>query len=213
MVGLKIFVEGGGDTKTLRTACREGFSSFLEKAGLKGYMPRIIACGGRQNAYDDFCTAITHNELAMLLVDSESPVHPKYQVNEFSRWNPWGHLENRKGDNWNKLDNVSADDCHLMVQCMETWFLADRSALESFYGKDFNAKALPAMENSIEEIDKEQIYQALEAATRNCEKKGSYDKGKHSFKLLAAINPALVVSASPWAERFIDLLKKRQGIL
>jgi hypothetical protein len=213
VVGLKIFVEGGGDSKILRTACREGFSSFLEKAGFGGHMPRIIACGARHNAYDDFCTAVTHNELAMLLVDSESPVHPEYQTGEYSEWNPWGHLRNRKGDNWNTPDNASADDCHLMVQCMEAWFLADRSALELFYGKDFNIKALPAMGNFLEKIDKKQIYQALDAATRNCEKKGSYAKGKHSFKLLAVIDPASVVSASPWAKRFIDLLKKKQGIL
>ncbi|MDR0720595.1 MAG: hypothetical protein LBF78_13230, partial [Treponema sp.] len=56
---VKIYVEGGGDTHTLRTACRRGFSGFLEKAGLKGYMPRIVACGSRNNAYADFCTAMT----------------------------------------------------------------------------------------------------------------------------------------------------------
>lgn len=56
MVGMKLYVEGGGDTNLLRTACRQGFSEFLKKAGLAGRMPRVVACGGRQDAYDAFCT-------------------------------------------------------------------------------------------------------------------------------------------------------------
>jgi hypothetical protein len=36
MVGMKLFVEGGGDSNDLRTACRAGFAAFLKKAGLTG---------------------------------------------------------------------------------------------------------------------------------------------------------------------------------
>ena len=50
MVELHLYVEGGGDSKVLRTACRRGFSEFLAKAGLQGHMPRIVACGGRSQA-------------------------------------------------------------------------------------------------------------------------------------------------------------------
>lgn len=42
---MKIYVEGGGDSKELKTRCRRGFSNFFEKAGLKGRMPRVVACG------------------------------------------------------------------------------------------------------------------------------------------------------------------------
>lgn len=59
---MKLYVEGGGDSAALKTACRAGFSEFLSKAGLKGKMPRIVACGSRQNAYDSFCTAINSGE-------------------------------------------------------------------------------------------------------------------------------------------------------
>jgi energy-coupling factor transporter ATP-binding protein EcfA2 len=94
--------EGGGDTHTLRTACRRGFSEFLEKTGLKGYMPRIVACGSRNNAYGDSCTAIKNNESAMLLVDSESPVAKDYREKDPSKWDPRRHLTVRQGDGWTK---------------------------------------------------------------------------------------------------------------
>lgn len=194
---MKIYVEGGGDTHTLKTACRRGFSEFLKKAGLSN-MPRIVACGGWSNAYDDFCTAVKNNESAILLVDSESPVNQELcQGKDPSKWDPWQHLTARQGDGWAKPDNTSVTDCHLMVQCMETWFLADRKTLMSFYGKDFSENALPARERSVETIDKQQVYQSLENATKNCGKKGKYNKGDHSFQLLASINPILVAMSSP----------------
>jgi hypothetical protein len=58
MVELHLYVEGGGDSKLLRTACRRQFSEFLAKAGLKGHMPRIVVSGGRGQAYGDFRTAL-----------------------------------------------------------------------------------------------------------------------------------------------------------
>lgn len=62
---MKLYVEGGGNAASLKTACREGFSKLLEKAGFKGRMPRIVACGSRNDAFDSFCTAIRIGEPAM----------------------------------------------------------------------------------------------------------------------------------------------------
>ena len=45
MKAVKLFVEGGGDSHALRTECRAAFSSFLQKAGFSGHMPRIVASG------------------------------------------------------------------------------------------------------------------------------------------------------------------------
>ena len=75
MVKVTLYVEGGGDTNALKTACREGFREFITKAGIKG-RPRIVACGTRRDAFESFCTAIDQGEAAMLLVDSEAPVSP-----------------------------------------------------------------------------------------------------------------------------------------
>lgn len=58
MVNVRLYVEGGGENnKALRSACRRGFREFFLKAGLEGVLPRVIPCGGRQAAYEDFCTA------------------------------------------------------------------------------------------------------------------------------------------------------------
>lgn len=195
---VKLFVEGGGDTNALRTACQKGFKTFLEEAGLKGRMPRIVACGSRRNAYDDFCTALANGEEAFLLVDSESVV--------VNHTNPWMHLAQRKGDEWEKPINATDEQCHLMVQVMETWFLADREMLEEFFGQGFQSNHLPAVENNIELVSKKAIYDALKKATA-LSKKGQYGKGAHSFRLLEIIDPVKVTQASPWAKRLIDGLR------
>ncbi len=208
MVKMHLYVEGGGDSKQLHTTCRQGFSEFLLKAGLKGHMPRIVACGGRRNAYEDFCTAVTQGHSAMLLIDSEDPVDFQQPQDKPDEWKPWLHLAQRQGDRWQKPPNSSDLDCHLMVQCMENWFLADRETLSTFFGQGYNANALPAAGNPIESVTKRTVYQALADATKNCKTKGVYGKGAHSFLLLAKIDPAKVTSASMWADRFVTSLKK-----
>jgi hypothetical protein len=209
---VKLYVEGGGDAAALKTACREGFSSFLEKAGLKGLMPRIVACGGREDAFDSFCTALKNGEAALLLVDSEEPVAVASQPGvDPKQWLPWQHLRQRKGDEWEKPDVAKDLQCHLMTQCMESWLLADRGTLKSFFGQGFKDNQLPATANPVESVAKQQIYQSLAAATRDCKTKAQYGKGEHSFKLLALIDPAKVTDASPWARRFVDELKAVMG--
>jgi len=201
---MHLYVEGGGDkNKSLQIACRKGFRQFLEKAGLKGHMPRIVACGGRQQAYDDFCTALRQGKPAMLLVDSEDAVATQ---------SPWGHLLQRAGDGWPQPPESTDDHCHLMVQCMESWFLADRDTLRTFFDQGYNEKALPSAERPIESLEKSSIYQALSAATRACKTKAPYNKGEHSFDLLSHVDPVKVAAASPWADRLVKSVKMAMGI-
>ena len=212
---MKLYVEGGGDTALLKSACREGFTKFLGKAGLAGRMPRIVACGSRADAYDSFCTALRSGEAAMLLVDSEAPVLPAAQLgdaaqpNDRAQWQPWLHLKQRQGDEWDQPHGSDDLQCHLMVQCMEAWILADRETLKAFFGQGFKDRSLPAPAHRVEGIGKQQIYDALAKASRDCKTKSSYGKGEHSFKLLAMINPAKVSEASPWAQRLIETLQAR----
>jgi len=209
---VKLFVEGGGNSKLLRTKCRAAFHSFLQKAGLSGAMPRIVASGSRQNAYDNYCTAVNNGEEAMLLIDSEEGVRapsgdPHYSADRPETWKPWHHLKKRKGDDWDKPKNGSDNECHLMVQVMESWFLADKAALKKYYGKDFNERALPSR-TDVENISKADVMNALADATRNT-LKGSYSKGNHSFDILTDIDPQKVMAASQWARRFVDALSKK----
>lgn len=203
---VKLYVEGGGDAAALKVACRAAFNTFITKAGITK-RPRIVACGGRQDAYDSFCTAIGNGEEAVLLVDSEAAVANQHQSGQTDKWLPWGHLLVR--DKWNKPTGSNDTDCHLMVQVMESWFLVDQAALQTFFGQGFSPKALPAAATPIEGVTKAVVYSALEKATSGCKTKGSYGKGEHSFKLLASIDPTKVIAASPWAARFVDELQKK----
>ena len=198
---VKVYVEGGGDGRELRARCRKGFSSFFEKAGLVGRMPQVIACGGRQSAYEKFRAGLAAGKkqgFIVLLVDSEGPVA------EGS--GPWFHLRNRDG--WHKPDDATDDSAHLMVQCMEAWFLADKDRLEVFFGQDFNRNALPGNQN-IEEVAKPDVLNGLKNATRQSQSKGEYGKGRHSFELLSQIDPANVLVASPHARRLVDTLQEQ----
>ena len=192
MVSIKIYVEGGGDRKDLKTRCRQGFSKFFEKAGFKGRMPGVVACGSRQNAYDNFCTAIKtagDNDLPMLLVDSEDAVSQS----------PWEHLKSRDG--WECPEGAQDKQAQLMVQVMESWFLADRTTLAQHFGQGFRESALPN-QTKIEEIAKQQVFDSLKSATRES-RAGAYEKGKHSFEVLGKIDPAKVRSASPHTDRLL----------
>ncbi len=76
-MNVTVYVEGGGDVSAVRTRCRAGFSEFFRKAGLDGQMPKIVASGGRHQAFGDFCTALNKagaDDFILLLVDSEAPV-------------------------------------------------------------------------------------------------------------------------------------------
>lgn len=199
LVMVKIYVEGGGDSKALRALCRRGFSEFIEKAGLRGRMPSIVACGPRGTAYDDFKTAHASGDgIAVLLVDAEGPVK--------SSTGAWQHLQER--DRWKRPDGAGDDQGHLMVQMMESWFLADVDTLERFYGQTFRQGALPQNPN-IEQVSKQDIERGLEQATRGTNK-GSYDKNKskHGFEILAILDPKKVMEASPYANRLIETLTR-----
>jgi Domain of unknown function (DUF4276) len=203
---VKLFVEGGGDSKALRTECREAFHTWLRSVGLTSF-PKIVASGSRNDAFKDFVTAIKNDEEAMLLVDSEDSVEAKHQQGAPENWLPWEHLTARDG--WNKPAGSTDLDCHLMVECMENWFLGDSAKLASFFGQDFKANKLPAVVASIETITKTAVMGGLKQASVACKPKGAYGKGPHSFKILKTLDAKLVVSSAPWAARFEAEMKKR----
>ena len=205
---IKIYVEGGGDTRDLRSSCREGFSEFFRKAGLEGKMPSILACGGRQQAYKSFCTALEdtdQTDFIVLLVDSEGP------VKQDTSWEYLRMQNKNKQKSWEQPVNAEDDNAHLMVQVMETWFLADKETLAGYFGQGFKEKALPPNPD-IENISKPDVLNRLKSATRECTPKGEYGKGRDSFKILANIDPNKVTAASPHAKRLVNTLKTKAGI-
>jgi hypothetical protein len=200
VVNIRIYVEGGGESNALRTRCRRAFSEFLRKGGLEGRMPRIIACGTRRDAYDAFCTAVLGAEndtFPILLVDSEAPLEAR---------GPWAHLKAR--DDWDCPANATDDSIHLMVECMEAWFLADRAQLAAFYGQGYSNGSLPNR-TDVENIPKSQVLRSLTMATRQARTKGAYDKGAHAFELLGKIDPAIVRKVAPYANRLLVVLASK----
>ena len=93
----------------------------------------------------------------MLLVDSEAPMLAAAQPGDASqpedrkRWQPWLHLKQRKGDDWDKPTGSEDLQCHLMVQCMEAWLLTDRETLKVFFGQGFKdmSPAIDAFETAL----------------------------------------------------------------
>ena len=199
MVKVKIYVEGGGESKSLHTKCREGFRKLLEKAGFVGHMPRIIACGSRREAFDDFRTAMMDSgadEYPILLVDSEGSVSS----------GAWEHLHSRDG--WDKPLDAEEDQAHLMVQCMETWCIADRETLRAFFGQHVHEGSLPP-DVDLENRAKDDVQNALMQATRQCGRDREYSKGKRSFELLARLNPETLRKLLPHFTHLCDVLNGR----
>ena len=200
----KLYVEGGGQSRVLRQALREGFRAFFEKAGLER-LPKVVACGSRRHAYDDFCAAIGRPsaDFAALLVDSEGPVKATMA---------WAHLKERDG--WEQPATATEKSVYLMVEVMESWFLADRDCLARYFGNGFRASALPAPQRDVEDVAKQDVERALNEATRHS-RKGRYAKGRDSFELLRQIDAAKIIEASPHARRlvetFADVMLNRQG--
>jgi hypothetical protein len=179
MVSVTIFVEGGGESKELRSRCREGFSKLIEKIGFVGHMPRIVACGGRKNAYDMFNTAMAsvgYDEYPILLVDSEDPI---------SSDRPWDHLY--ISDSWGRPVGANDDQAQMMATCMETWIMVDHEALHKVFGSCLLERNLIPVDN-LEKRSRQELLEALKSATNNCGRNKGYDKGKRSFQILAELN-------------------------
>lgn len=197
MVSVKLYVEGGGDGRINHGAFRQGWIGFLRKAELSGRMPQVVPGGGRAQTFDKFKTALQTrrpNEIPILLVDSEGAVANGQTT--------WQHLHNR--DNWDQPDDAADDSAYLMVQVMETWFLADRDALRSFFGPSLNENHFRQWRN-LEAVSKDTVIDALAQATRGCQK--PYRKGRISFQLLGEIDPAAVARACPHAKELLDFLR------
>lgn len=197
---MKIFIEGGGDSEKLQSECQRAFTKFFERAGLKDrhLMPRVVACGSRNTAYDRFCTARRLGESALLLVDGEAVVAPDPATDR--PVGPWAHLRQRDG--WACPAGATDAHAHLMAVCMEAWFVADRTSFLTYYrtgNRRGNPTALPKPP-SVEAIGKEQVFDWLAAASAPSGPLG-YSKGSRSFDILAALDPEQVAKASYHAQR------------
>ncbi len=204
VIDVKIYIEGAGESKEVRTRCREGFRKLFEKAGFKeGRMPRTVACGSRDQAFINFKTGLKNSvQVSLLLVDSEDPVVniTDEEDSDFA----WKHLEAR--DKWNRPESATNHQALLMATCMESWICADQEAILEHYGAaQVQQNALPTLP-IIETHDRHKVQGALLHATRHSTK--PYQKGNRSFDLLAKLNPEMLDKHLSQFRRLMAVLDK-----
>ncbi len=199
MVSVRLIIEGGGAGRDADAELREGMNRFIKTVLPDSKSPKIIAAGSRNDAYNDFCAALKNfkDNYIILLVDSEDAVNADNSV--------WQHVLQR--DTWTQPTGTTNEQAHLMVRSMECWFLADKPALETYFGKSFNVNALPKNAN-IEEIDRHTAAQAIDNAAKGTAKKG-YHKSRDGFKLIGRIDGNKVCSVSCHAKEFFRVLKTK----
>lgn len=197
MVKAKIFIEGGSPGETSDAIFKQSWQKFFEAAGLTGRMPGVVRGTSRDETFDKFKDALSrqnprkkNSEILLLLVDSEGPVMHGHSA--------WQHLNER--DNWQRPPDVQDNSAFLMVQFMETWFLADRDALRTVFKQDFNESPIREWPD-LEAVPKDTALTALRLATN-----GRYRKGEVSFRLLAETNPERVAAGCPHARELLDYL-------
>jgi hypothetical protein len=202
-VSSTIYLEGGGNAKDLHVRCRKGFRKLLKQCdGFAGRMPKLVACGSRNSAFDDFATAHARSrpgDFVAMWIDSEDPMERHERT--------WEHLRTRDG--WTKPRGAVDDQVLMMTTCMETWIVADRESLKQHYehdGANRQESALPPLDN-LESRSRDEIQDKLVHATRKCP--NAYEKGKRSFNVLAVLTPERLKPLLPSFRRVVDVLNKK----
>jgi hypothetical protein len=195
---IRIYVEGGGRS-SWRTI-KDGFGKFLDPlrqmARSRGLNWNLVVGGSRNDTFEKFRMGLRSHPKAfnLLLVDSESSVAlPR-----------WEHL--RRQDRWD-VPHLSEDQCHLMVQMVEAWLVADPDALADYYGQGFRRGALPSRKD-VEDIPKGQLLRSLNRATMDT-KKGRYDKIRHCADLLGLLDPDRVRQRAHHCDLLFKTLESR----
>lgn len=204
--GIRIYIEGDRKSKTSNISLREGFSTFFkdlrEKARENKIKFDVILGGNSAETFKDFLLGVkSHpNSFVAFLIDSDEEVSEEDSPKSFLQ-------KQTKSKNWN-LKNVDDNQCHLMVQIMESWFLADVEALKSFYGQKFNSKSV-SKNKDIEKIPKSSVEISLDTATKETQK-GIYceNKLKHSAELLSKIDVIKIRQRAKHCDRLFQTIEE-----
>jgi Domain of unknown function (DUF4276) len=212
MTGIRLYIEGGGDSVAQRREMRNGFDALLASQKTAARRKRLtwdaVFHGGRQQTYDAFHTAFQScgETLLVLLVDSEDAIAAETSNADANAQARIQHLANR--EHWD-LAGVDPKQVHLMVRCMEAWIISDPDAVAGYYGQGFHARSLPNRQN-LEDEPKPNVLDKLKKATEKTQK-GAYTKIKHASKLLEQIDPAKIgkkcsrfVTFTTWLSKQIE---------
>ena len=209
---IKVYVEGDAKgSGELRLGFNELFKSQREQLEAKDCRLDFVFCGPRSKTHKPFLveyrnaaqTNSQQTNIVALLVDSESPIVDSANPEKRKQ-----HLANQ--DQWD-LKGVSGECIHLMVQCMETWIVADQQAVAHFYGQAFLSSKLPTRMD-LENEPKTDVLAKLSAATKPTQK-SEYHKLKHARLLLEKLDPEKIAQRCPAFKALITWLEsfERQG--
>ncbi len=182
---IRIYIEGDTKHKGKNTdiTLRQGFNLFfrelVDKAKNKNITLRPITYGSKFETFKKFLDGKREyqNTFVLFLLDSDAPIDENETPKSFlQKQNPLWHLQ-----------EAEENQCHLMVQVMESWFFSDKEKLSEFYGQKFNLNKR-AKNTNVEKIKKSDVENQLANATKNTQK-GEYHKTKHGAKLLEIISP------------------------
>lgn len=228
MTGIALYAEGGGDTAAQQAELRVGldqlFTGVKQAARLKRLRWKLVMCGSRSQARDDFLNALKRGDpetLCVLLVDSEEglPTEQPIPPGETSDQAHARRLADAtvrrdhliRRDGWH-LEHVAPELVHLMVACMETWIVADPEGMARAYGKNFHADRLPDRPN-LEVEAKASLFDKLAKATQETAR-GAYSadnrsKIRHARKLLENVRAERVAARCPRFATLIEWLTRK----
>jgi hypothetical protein len=197
----RLFIEGGGDSKAMRRRCGRAFGKLLEKAGFVNCLPRLVACGSRNEVFDKFKTAhaqATDDQFIAMLIDSEDPAPVPADT---LMQKTWDHLWVR--DSWPRPEGTTDLQVLFMTTCMEAWIAADRYTLRRHYGHKLIESRLPSTDG-LERQNRRELMEMLVRATEQCT--NTYEKGNRSFDLLAKLRPEALKDLLPSFQRNMAIL-------
>ncbi len=204
---IRIYIEGDTKQKGKNTdvTLRQGFNYFfrelIDKAKNKNITLRPITYGSKYETFKKFLDGVKEyqDSFVLFLLDSDAPLDENETPKSFLQ---------KQNQTWH-LQNAEENQCHLMVQLMESWFFADKDKLAEFYGQNFNRNAL-AKNMNVEKIPKTDIESGLSNATKNTQK-SEYHKTRHGAKLLEIISPQKVRQAAPHCDRLFETISEIIG--
>ncbi len=93
-----------------------------------------------------------------------------------------------------------------MTTCMETWFVADHSALKTHFKNKLQISEFPPL-HLLENRDRHDVQNRLAHATRDCS--NPYAKGTKSYELLGRLSPSVLEQYLPSFVRVRRILTER----
>jgi Domain of unknown function (DUF4276) len=235
-----LYVEGGHrddieldlDFESDNANFRRNLTRFVGRSltcEIQGWSLDVVLGGGRDEAIKRFNDDVENqvaeeqrrgraiNKVRILLVDSEGAIRKGQKCK--------AHLNSQTA--WQLGNRVAENRVFLMVQCMESWFVADPNGLDAYYrtmkltfDKSVLTEEVQKVRAKFRSAGIEQIPKTGKKITHNGEqirnipafiisralKRRDYSKN-HGFGIIGFIDPDVVRAACPHCEDFLATLE------